>query len=197
MKHFNFTALDNSVSRGCSPRFAPALIIAVTLTLGNQSLAGEYPFQVVYADVPGASEVEAGHVQAGIRILEDQLYQVEQENSGDVWATLCAAYIVNASLGKAELACTKAVETSPTYSAFNNRGVFRVFTGELTAAREDFERVRPRQLEVYLEKLTTKDVRVIADGNFHLINKLSARHRVAEINASVALSTAEIEDLNN
>jgi len=197
MKQFNFTALENSVSRRTSSLIARVLIVAAALVLGNPSFANEYPFQVVYAEVPGASEVEAGNIQAGIRMLEDQLHQVDQENSGDVWATLCAAYIVNASLGKAELACTKAVETSPTYSAFNNRGVFRVFTGELTAARDDFERVRPRQLEAYLERLTTKDVRVIADGNFHLINKLSARHRVPEINASVALSTAEIEDLNN
>ena len=165
--------------------------------IGNQSFADEFHFRVVFENVPGAEEIEAGNIQAGIKMLEDQLTQVEQGNSGDIWATLCAAYIVNVSLDQAERACSKAVEIDPTYPAFNNRGVFRVFKGDLSGAREDFERVRPRQLEAYLEELKTKDVRLMAVDNFRLINELSAKHSPAEINASVVMGTAAIEDLND
>ena len=197
MNDFYFTALKNNVVRRTLPSITTILIIAAAVMVAGQSVADEYPFQAVYEDVPGAGEVEAGKVRAGIRILEKQLKQVEQENTGDVWATLCAAYIVNESMGKAEHACAKAVAIAPTYSAFNNRGVLRVINGDLSGAREDFERVRPLELDAYLEELTTKDVRVIADNNFRLTNELLARHRVPQISASVEVSAAEIEDLNN
>ncbi len=112
-------------------------------------------------------------------------------------ATLCAAYIVNNSLDKAEGACNKAVEVDPTKTAYNNRGVFRASTGDLSGARKDFERVRPRQLEVYLEELRTKDVPLMAIDNFHLIDELLAKGASSESKSSFAISTAEIEDLND
>ena len=197
MKNATFTVLEKDVMGRCSSLIAPVLIIAATLMTGNESYADGYPFRVVYANVPGANEIESGNFQAGIKLLEDQLNQVEQGNSGDIWATLCAAYIVNASLDQADRACTKAVEMDPTYCALNNRGVFRAFTGDLSGAREDFERARPPQLEAYLKELTTKDVRVIAADNFRLINELSAERQAAKIDASVAVNTAEIEDPNH
>ena len=197
MKNFNFTVVEKNVVRRNSPLIAPALIIAAAFMVGNQSFADGFPFRAVYADVPGANEVEAGKFQAGIKILEDQLNQVEQGNSGDIWATLCAAYIVSGSLDQAERPCNKAVELDPTYCALNNQGVFRVFKGDLSGAREDFERVRPRQLEAYLEELMKKNVRVVAADNLRLVNELSAKRRVARSDASVAVNTAEIEEPNH
>ena len=173
------------------------LIIAAALMLGNPSFADVFPFRVAFENVPGIEEIEAGNIEAGIKVLEDQVEQIEPASSGDILATLCAAYIVNVSLDKAERACNKAVETDPTETAYNNRGVYRAFTGDLSGAREDFERARPRQLDAYMEELRTKVVGLMAVDNFYLIEELSAKHTAAEINASVAMSTAAIEDLND
>ena len=130
-------------------------------------------------------------------MLENRLNHIEQGNSGEILATLCAAYIVNVSLDNAERACNKAVETDPTEIAFNNRGVFRAFKGNLSGAREDFDRARPRQLEVYLSELKAKDLGLLAVDNFRLINKLSATHSLAELDVSVALKSAAIERLSD
>lgn len=130
-------------------------------------------------------------------MLENRLNNIEQGNSGEILATLCAAYIVNVSLDNAERACNKAVETDPTEIAFNNRGVFRAFKGNLSGAREDFDRARPQQLEVYLSELKAKDVGLLAVDNFRLINKLSATHNLAELDVSVALKSAAIERLSD
>ncbi len=176
---------------------APTLVIATALLLGNPSFAEVFPFRVVFESVPGIEEIEAGNIQAGIEVLEDQLNQVEQGDGGDILATLCAAYIVNVSPDKAEGACNKAVEVDPSKTAYNNRGVFRAFTGDFSGAREDFERARPRQLEAYMDELRTKDVGLVAAGNFQLIDQLLAEHSATEINASIALSTAAIEDLKD
>ncbi len=176
---------------------APTLVIAAALLLGNPSFAEVIPFRVMFENLPGIEEIEAGNIQAGIKVLEDQLKQVEQGNSGDTLATLCAAYIVNVSLDKAESACNKAVEVDPSKTAYNNRGVFRAFTGDFSGAREDFERVRPHQLEAYMDELRTKDVGLVAADNFRLIDQLLAEHTATEINASVALRTAAIEDLKD
>jgi len=176
---------------------APTLVIATALLLGNPSYAEVIPFRVVFENLPGVEEIEAGNIQAGIKVLEDQLNQAEQGNSGDILATLCAAYIVNASLDKAEGACNKAVEVNPSKTAYNNRGVIRAFNGDFSAAREDFEHARPRQLEAYMDELRTKDVGLVAADNFHLIDQLLAEHTATEIDASVALRSAVIEDLKD
>ena len=194
MKNSDFAERDKNVMRRSSPLFAPALIIAAAFVLGNQSFADGYYFRVVYADVSGVEELEAGNIQVGIKILKDQLNQGEQGNSSDIWATLCATYIVNVSLDQAEHACTKAVEVAPTYAALNNRGVFRAFKGDLSGAHEDFDRARPRQLEAYLKQLTTKDVRVVAANNFRLVDEELARRILENTDATVARSGAEIED---
>ena len=180
-----------------SPLIAPALVIAAALMIGNQSFADVSHYRVVLENVPGADEIEAGNILAGIKILEDQLNQVERANSNDIWSTLCGAYIVNGSLNQAERACTKAVEINPTYHALNNRGVFRVSKGDLFRAREDFERVRARHVEAYLDELKTTNVRLVAAGNFDLVNQILAEHTPAEVKTSDVMSTAAIEDLND
>lgn len=174
-----------------------ALIIAAALMLGNTSFADVFPFRVAFANVPGVEEIEAGNMQAGIQVLEDRLTQIEPESRGDILATLCAAHIVNMSLDDANRACNEAVDVDPSDTAYNNRGVYRAFTGDLSGAREDFERVRPRELEAYLEELRTKDVGLISIDNFYLIEELSAKHTTAEINASVAVNTTALESLDD
>ncbi len=197
MKNSNFTVLKRNVMRRSSPLIAPALVIAAALMIGNQSFADESRYRVVLENVPGADEIEAGNILAGIKILEDQLNQVEQGNSGDIWSTLCAAYVTNGSLNQAERACTKAVEIDPTYHALNNRGVFRVSKGDLFRAREDFERVRAPHVEAYLDKLKTSNVRLVAASNFDLVKQLLAKRSPAEFNTPEVMSTAAIEDLND
>ncbi len=173
------------------------LIIAAALMLGNPSFAEVFPFRVAFENVPGVEEIDAGNIEAGIKVLEDQLEQIEPASSGDILATLCAAYIVNVSLYKAERVCNKAVEIDPTETAYNNRGVIRAFNGDFSGAREDFERIRPRDIEAYLDELKTKDVGLMSIDNFYLIEELSAKHTPAEVNASVAMTTATKEDLND
>jgi len=173
------------------------LIIAAALMLGNPSFADVFPFRVAFENVPGVEKIDAGNIEAGIKVLDHQLEQIEPASSGDILATLCAAYIVNVSLHQAERACNKAVETNPSETAYNNRGVYRAFTGDLTGAREDFERVRPRDIAAYLDELKTKDVGLMSIDNFYLIEELSAKYTPAEVNVSVAMTTAAIEDLND
>ncbi len=173
------------------------LTVAAALILGNTSWSDEFPFRTAFERVPGAEELEAGNLQAGIKLLEEQLNQIEPGDRGDILSTLCAAYVINASLDKAEHACNEAVETFGTHMAYNNRGVYRVFTGDWLGAREDFDRARPQQLEAYLEEMKTKDVRLMAIDNFQRINVLSAKHSPADVDDSLEMTTAAIEDLND
>ena len=185
--------MNNQRSRRVATTWA--LIIAAILMLGNPSLAEVFPFRVAFENVPGVEKIDASNLEAGIKALEDQLQQVDAASSGDILATLCAAYIINGSLHKAESACNKAVETNPSETAYNNRGVYRAFKGDLTGAREDFERVQPRDIEAYLDELKTKDVGLMSIDNFRLIEELSAKHAPAEINASLAMTTANVENI--
>ena len=172
-------------------------MVAAALLLGNPSFADTSSFRVGFERVPGTEEIEAGNLQAGIKVLEDELAQIELESSGAILATLCAAYIVNRSLDKAERVCDKAVEIDPTKTAYNNRGVLRALTGNLFGAREDFERVRPPQLEAYLDELRTTDVPLVADDNFYLVDKLLSKRSSAELGRSYAPSAATIENLSD
>jgi hypothetical protein len=195
MKSSNITSLKRNVMRRSSSLIAPVLLIAAGLMIGNESIAGEPGYRVVLGSVPGADEIEAGNIRAAIKILEDQLDQVEPENSGAIWATLCAAYIADISLYKAERACTKAVEIEPTNHALNNRGVFRVYDGNLMGAREDFDRVRTLNVKAYPDKLKTTNVRLVAAGNFDLVKQLLAKRTDQQGKSSGVVSTAAIEDL--
>ncbi len=157
MRNSSFTVLEKNLLRRSSLLSAAALIVVATLGLGNPGIADDFRFRVVFEHIPGVGDIEMNNIQAGIDILEEQLKQVEQGDSGEIWTTLCAAYILNISLDQAEHACTQAVELNPTYPAYNNRGVFRVHTGDLSGAREDFERVRPFHMEAYIDELKTTD----------------------------------------
>lgn len=197
MRSCGRTECDRKVLRRSSSLILPVLSMAASLLVGSQSYADGSYFRVVYAEVPGVEELEAGNVEVGIKMLRGQLKQEETDNDSDVWATLCAAHIVALSLDRAEGACNKAVETGPTYAALNNRGVFRAYRGDFPGAREDFDRARPLELEAYLVELTTKDVRVVADNNFRLISQVLARSDPGETGTAIARSTAEIEDPNH
>ena len=197
MKNSNFTVLEKNVMRRSPPLIVPTLVIAAALMLANPSVADVFPFQVVFEDVPGVEEIRAGNIQAGIDILVEQLKRVESDSGGDIWVTLCAAYIINSSLDQAESACTKAVDLAPIYAAYNNRGVLRTHQGDLSGARKDFERVRPLNMEAYMDELKKTDARLVAVGNFDLINQLLAKYTATEINASAVMSTAAIEDLKD
>ncbi len=195
MNNFNFTVLERGVTRQSSLLMAPALVIAAALMIGNQSFADDSDYRLVLENVLGTDEIEVGNILAGIKMLEDQLNHVEQANSGDIWSTLCAAYILIGSMNQAERACTKGVEIDPTYHALNNRGVFRVFTGDLSGARKDFERVRQPHVEAYLDQLKMTDVRLVAAGNFDLVNQRLAKYTAAEVKTSNVISTAEVENI--
>ena len=161
--------------------------------MGQSSFAETFPFRVAFENVNGIEEIEAGNIAAGIEILEDQLLQIDTKSSGNVLATLCAAYVVTGSLNKAAFACDRAVEIDPTETAYNNRGVYRAFTGNLTGAREDFEQARPRQLEAYIDELRTKDVPLMAVGNYRLVDKLLAKRASEELDTSAFVDTAAIQ----
>jgi tetratricopeptide (TPR) repeat protein len=176
-------------------RGVAAIAVVMALVFGNQAFAGGNNFRVVYADVPGVEQLESGNVERGIEILEEQL-KTADENSSDIWATLCATYIIELSLDKAEPACNKAVATGPTFAALNNRGVLRAYLGDYSGAHDDFDLARPLQLEAYLAELMSKDVRVVAADNYRLINIVLARTGAGENDAAVARRTAEIEDPN-
>jgi hypothetical protein len=176
---------------------ARTLIIVAAFMFGSPSYSDEFSFRVAFERVPGVEDVEPGNIQAGIKVLTDQLNQTEQWNRGNVLVTLCAAYIVDMSLDKAQHVCNEAVELDPTDTAYNNRGVFRAFTGNWSGAREDFDRARPQQLEIYLNELKTKDVGLIAIDNFNLINELSVKYSRAELDVSATLKTAAIESFSN
>ena len=100
-------------------------------------------------------------------------------------------------MNQAEHACTKAVEINPTNHALNNRGVFRLYKGELSGARNDFKRARTPDVEAYLEELKTTDVRLVAASNFDLVSQLLAKFTAAEVKTSNEKSTAEVEDLDD
>ncbi len=176
---------------------APALLVAAALLLGNPCFADNPRFRVSFERVPGAAEIEAGNLQAGIKVLEYQLAKTELDRSGDILATLCAAYIVNDSLDEAEGVCDKAVEISPTEAAYNNRGVFRAVTGNLSGARADFERVRPPELEAYLEELKTTDIPLVANENFYLADELLSKRSSEVPGRSYTSSGATIENVIN
>jgi len=197
MKNSDFTAREKIVIRRSSRLLAPVLVFGATLLLGTASFAETFHFRVAFESVPGLEEIEAGNLQLGIKVLEDQLARSEPESSGDILTTLCAAYIVNRSLDKAARACDKAVAISPTETAYNNRGVFRAHTGDLSGARADFERVRPRQLEAYMEELRMKNVPLMAADNFDLVDELLSKRTAAQRNGPAALGSAAIEDLND
>ena len=175
---------------------AKRLLAGATAWLLVQPVAAErIHFRVAFEHVPGLEEIEAGNLDAGIRILEEQLDSDAPDNDGDVLATLCAAHIVNGTLSEAERVCDKAIKVKPGNTAYNNRGVLRAHTGYLAGAREDFARVRPQELDVYLEQLWTTDVPLLANSNFELVDKMLNESAAPRIRRSFAASGSKIEEI--
>jgi len=197
MKNSNFTVLENNVTRRKSRLIAPTLIIAAALILGNPSFAEVLVFRLALADVPGVEEIEAGDIQAGIEVLEDQLKRIKSGSNGNLLSTLCAAHILNDMLDMADRPCNEAVEVDPTRVAYNNRGVYRSHRGDLIGAREDFDHAHPQQLEAYVDELKAKDAGLIANDNFLVVDELLAKYDVEELNAAIAVYGAAIEDLRD
>lgn len=172
------------------------LTFATFITLSNASYADYYPFRVAFENVPGVEEITGGNINAGIRILEQELDQENVADEGYVLASLCGALILNSSLYEATQVCNDAVEQFPSETAFNNRGVLRAFTADFEGAKSDFDRARPQSIQEYLEHLRTKDVGLVADSNRGLIEDLSANHDPADVNSSFAVNTASVEDID-
>lgn len=173
---------------------AAALILVIASTTAG---AETYPFRVAFEDVPGAAELGAGDIDAGIEILERQI-DSEDDNAGLVLATLCGAYVLDASLHKADRICDQAVEQYPGETAFNNRGVLRAFNGDFRGAGADFDRARPERMAEYIENLKAKDVGLIADGNFGLLLELAVKHSPVDVKSSVAANAgANVEPIKD
>jgi hypothetical protein len=171
-----------------------AMIMVITATTGH---AETWPFRVAFEDVPGVEQLTSGDVSGGIATLKAAL-ENDTVDRGFGLATLCGALIIDQSLHKAEKICSEAVATLPGRTAYNNRGVLRAFTGDYAGAKEDFERARPKQLDEYMVYLKTRDVGLIADDNFGLLDKLVAKHSEKSENTSVAMKAgARIESFDD
>lgn len=164
------------------------LVIQLQLALSGAAGASDrFPFRVALEDVPGVAEITSGDLRKGIELLNRELAR-DGVAKGPVLATLCGAYIMDSSLDDAEVACAEAVASFPSEAAYNNRGVLRTFRGDLEGAKRDFDRVRPRRVDEYLEYLKTADAKLIAYANHGLVQELAARHSRAGIESSVAMS---------
>lgn len=100
------------------------------MLFSNPGTADVLHFRVAFENVPGAAQIEAGNLAAGIQVIEERLHRDGSESRGAMLATLCAAYIINDSLHKAENTCNQAVATEPTAADYNNREVFRASAGD-------------------------------------------------------------------
>lgn len=188
MKHRNSQRIFEAASR---------ISMVAILAFAGPGLAETFPFRVAFENLPGVEQIETGNFEAGIAMLEKQLEQAAPESRGDVLATLCGAYVMGHYLDKAAGTCDAAVRIHASDTAYNNRGVYRVFTGNFEGANADFNRARPHQMEEYLEYLKTKHAALIANTNYDLLEVLAAEHTPAELNSSVAMQPSTTEDVLN
>jgi len=195
MNYSDIAVLERKAMARISAMIAQSLVLVLFSSVGSQGLADESRYRVLLERVPGTDQLEAGNTLAGIKILEEQLNQAEQASKGDIWSTLCAAYIIRISLNQAEYACSKAVQFGPSYYALNNRGVLRVHIGDLVGAREDFERVRSLKVETELNKTMIANIRLIATNNLILLEEILPMHTSASANRSGRVRTASIEEI--
>jgi hypothetical protein len=190
------TIANNTLAVQMFNRMSTFLLVAVAWSFTGEAYADDYDLRVVYADVPGTSKLEAGQIEAGVELLEAQLNEHSdgpaQEQASDIMATLCAAYIISRSFDRADRPCNQAVERAPSFTALNNRAIYRAFTGDVAGAREDLDRARPAHLEAYINELAERDPRVVAHYNFGLIEELLAKRR----GESMDTATASIEELD-
>jgi hypothetical protein len=189
------TIANNTLTVRFFKRTSTFLLVAVVWIFAGEAFADDYDLRVVYADVPGTSKLEAGQIEAGVELLEARLNDLSdrpaREQASDIMATLCAAYIISRSFDRAERPCNQAVERAPSFTALNNRAIYRAFTGDIAGARDDLDRARPARLEAYIKELAERDPRVVAAYNFGLIEQLLANRR----GESMDTATASIEEL--
>lgn len=176
---------------------AGVLPFAALAVLGEAAVGEEFPFRTTYENVPGAAQIESGNLAAGIQALEQALGSDESAEEGKLLSTLCAAYILGQNFDKAGEVCDEAVAITGSELAYNNRGVFRVMTGDWQGARSDFERARPEQLERYLEELHHRDVGLVANGNVVLMDDLERRYTPADIGRPPTETLAAVEQLGD
>lgn len=157
------------------------LAILATFMLAESGACDEFPFRVAYERVPGAEQVEAGDIGSGIEILQQALDGAAAEMHGRILATLCAAYTAASAFEEAGPVCNEAVAETGSAIAYNNRGVYRVLTGNWHGARADFARARPEEMERYLEQLKQRDIGLVATGNFELMESLQDKYTPAVV----------------
>ena len=162
------------------------LILLATLALPTMSNAETYNFKVVYAEVPGIEEINHGHFDAAIEILESRLKDTNSHHVADELATLCALYIMKRKIAAAHRTCDVAVENDQSAAAYNNRGVLRAHLKNAAGAMEDFARVRvlPAYRQRYFEELTRLEARLLASSNYDVAERYAARR--ADVGQSLA-----------
>jgi hypothetical protein len=170
-----------------------------TLALGaalpvQAVIADEARLRIVFAEVPATSKIAEGDLPGGIEQIEDRLEQDPEGTAGDDLATLCGAYVLQASFGKAELVCDLAVQIDASGVALNNRGVLRALTGDVEGARADFDQVRPKNMTEYMNDLRQSDLGLVTAGNFELLNRTIAMRRSI---SSHHITGAKVEDITN
>jgi len=176
------------------------LILLATFALPALSKAEIYEFGLIYAEVPGSTEIRAGNPDAAIKILEDRAQAADKPYVADELATLCALYIAKGQLSAASVTCNDAVENDRSKAAYNNRGVFRTQLGDTSGAMEDFAhaRNRPDNQRRYVEELMSGDAQHIASNNYVVAEKyeMNMRNESRPTMVSQTLG-ASIEDLGN
>ena len=176
------------------------LILLAAFLFPAISNAGNYKFELIYAEFPGSSEILAGNLDAAIETLENQAPATDKIYVADELATQCALYIVKGQLSAASVTCNDAVETDRSNAAYNNRGVFRTQLGDTSGAMEDFAHARnlPDSQPRYIEELMSGDAKLIATSNYAAAERyeVSMRDNSRPTMVSNALG-ASIEDLGN
>ena len=179
-------------------RNAHFLMVAI-LAMPAMSNAQTYDFKVVYAEVPGINEIADGNHAAATEILEERAKTDDKYYLADELSTLCALYIVQRKLQKAQKTCDDAVETDRSYTAYNNRGVLRVHLGDPTGAIQDFElaRVQPQNQKRYVEELMKRDARLIATSNYAVAKKMATKRQQPWQSLASSIQGASVEDIGN
>jgi len=169
-------------------------ILALGTALPAQAaIADEARLRIVFADVPAATAIAAGDLPGGIEQIE-KLRHAPDGAGGDDMATLCGAYVLQASFGRAESVCDLAVQMDASGIALNNRGVLRALTGDIDGARDDFDRVRPKNMTQYMNELRQSDVGLVTADNFELIERTIATRRSMSTHR---ITGAKVESLVN
>lgn len=173
-------------------------IAAVIILLAGQANAAEtYPFRVAFEPTAATDYLAKGELDEGIRVLE-QLLASDGTGKPGILATLCGAYVLKRRLEVAVRTCNLAVERQPGETAFNNRGVLRMFRGDFRGAAADFDQARPKNIDVYRRQLESRDVGLVANGNHELLVEMTASEGAGALGTSFAASHgADIEALDD